>query len=186
VPVQRKRQHHRRAARRSTTPIPRAAPDGPITSSSSSPQPIRTVEQQQQQEAEHLAPPSDPPTSVGAPSNGGSGTSAPAPDSDPLGPTMQLSVSVLTAISQVNEEEWDAVAFSGGEVNPFVSWRFLHILEASGSAVCRLGWLGLARLSCGGVEFSVEFSGCCCCRLLAAGCWLLLLLTKATRDTQCP
>jgi predicted N-acyltransferase len=48
---------------------------------------------------------------------------------------MQLSVAVVSAIDQVGQAEWDAVAFSGGEVNPFVSWRFLHILEASGSAV---------------------------------------------------
>jgi predicted N-acyltransferase len=49
--------------------------------------------------------------------------------------TMQLSVSVVTAIEQVAQEEWDAVACSGGEVNPFVTWKFLWILEASGSAV---------------------------------------------------
>ena len=36
---------------------------------------------------------------------------------------------------QVGQEEWDELATSGGEVNPFLLWSFLHALEASGSAV---------------------------------------------------
>ncbi|GBF90454.1 hypothetical protein Rsub_03450 [Raphidocelis subcapitata] len=66
--------------------------------------------------------------------------SAATADAAPDAASLRLTASVLTGIDQVNEEEWDAVACGGGEVNPFVSWRFLWILEASGSAVPEAGW----------------------------------------------
>jgi predicted N-acyltransferase len=42
--------------------------------------------------------------------------------------------------AQVAQQEWDALVSSQPEVVPFMKWSFLHILEASGSAVCAQMW----------------------------------------------
>lgn len=50
-----------------------------------------------------------------------------------------LAVKVLSSLSQVTAEDWDACA---GSANPFVSHAFLSALEESGSATAETGWLG--------------------------------------------
>ncbi len=50
-------------------------------------------------------------------------------------PDLQLVAEVVSSINSVGQEEWDACATGGGEVNPFLLWTFLHCLEESGSAV---------------------------------------------------
>lgn len=45
--------------------------------------------------------------------------------------------SILTNISEVSEDAWDALCPSG---HPFLSWRFLHALEVSGCASEETGW----------------------------------------------
>src|SRR5262245_14726778 len=52
----------------------------------------------------------------------------------PAGTTIR----VLDAISAVNAADWDALVPLTGR--PFLSWHFLHTLEASGSAVPARGW----------------------------------------------
>lgn len=47
----------------------------------------------------------------------------------------------MSSIDKVDREQWDRVATSGGEVNPFLLWDFLSALEASQSAVLKKGWL---------------------------------------------
>jgi len=49
-----------------------------------------------------------------------------------------LSLSLHPAIGEVDPAEWDACA---GADNPFVSHAFLSVLEDSGSANARTGWL---------------------------------------------
>ena len=49
-----------------------------------------------------------------------------------------LSLSVLKAIDEVPQAEWDACARTH---NPFVSWAFLHALEASESCHPEEGWM---------------------------------------------
>jgi len=46
---------------------------------------------------------------------------------------------ILTQISEVSEREWDAHLPEGS--HPFLSWRFLHALEASGCATDETGWI---------------------------------------------
>lgn len=41
---------------------------------------------------------------------------------------------------QVPQEDWDELVIAQEEVNPFLKWNFLHILEASGSAVSLTDW----------------------------------------------
>lgn len=50
-----------------------------------------------------------------------------------------LAVKVLSSLSQVAAEDWDACA---GSANPFLSHAFLSALEDSGSATAETGWLG--------------------------------------------
>lgn len=50
-------------------------------------------------------------------------------------PDLQLVAEVVSSINSVGQQEWDACAIGGGEVNPFLLWTFLHCLEESGSAV---------------------------------------------------
>jgi hypothetical protein len=54
--------------------------------------------------------------------------------------SMRITATVVSSIDQVPQSEWDALANADGEANPFVSWTFLHILEASGSAAPETGW----------------------------------------------
>ncbi|PNH03999.1 hypothetical protein TSOC_009896 [Tetrabaena socialis] len=54
--------------------------------------------------------------------------------------TSTLDVRVVSSISKVSREEWDAVV-SDAEVNPFLLHDFLLALEDSGSAAPRAGWL---------------------------------------------
>jgi hypothetical protein len=75
------------------------------------------------------------------------------------GEPLKLTVSLASGMQFIGQEEWDACATGGGEVNPFVLHDFLHVLEASGSAVREEGWLGqhlVVRRSDGG-----ELLGCC-------------------------
>eukprot|EP00775_Hariotina_reticulata_P008893 gene8893-9070_t len=53
---------------------------------------------------------------------------------------LQLRVQVITSMEQVPQHEWDALVFSQPEVVPFMKWSFLHIMEASRSAVAEEGW----------------------------------------------
>ncbi len=50
----------------------------------------------------------------------------------------EISVKVLTKISDIPAEEWDACA---GTTNPFVRHAFLNALEESGSVTDKTGWL---------------------------------------------
>lgn len=62
----------------------------------------------------------------------------PTDDASPPPPaevSLDLEAEVVTSISKVDQEAWDACATSGGSINPFVLWSFLHALEESGSAV---------------------------------------------------
>eukprot|EP00879_Flechtneria_rotunda_P004472 GHRR01004726.1.p1 GENE.GHRR01004726.1~~GHRR01004726.1.p1 ORF type:complete len:470 (+),score=138.13 GHRR01004726.1:91-1500(+) len=54
--------------------------------------------------------------------------------------TLQLQAQVVRSIDEVPRHEWDALVTSQPEINPFLKWSFLHILEASGSAVPEEGW----------------------------------------------
>ncbi|NQV56335.1 MAG: N-acetyltransferase [Rhodospirillales bacterium] len=49
----------------------------------------------------------------------------------------EISIKVLTRISEVSAEEWNACA---GESNPFVRYAFLNALEESGSVCAETGW----------------------------------------------
>jgi predicted N-acyltransferase len=51
---------------------------------------------------------------------------------------MRFDVRVLSSISEIAPEQWDAVA--GARAVPFVRWGWLHALEASKSAVPARGW----------------------------------------------
>ena len=51
---------------------------------------------------------------------------------------MPLSATILPRIADVSESEWDALVPSGS--HPFLTHRFLHALEASGSATAATGW----------------------------------------------
>lgn len=50
---------------------------------------------------------------------------------------MNYSARILTRISEIDQQDWDALA---GPTNPFLSWRFLNALEESGCAVEDTGW----------------------------------------------
>ncbi len=56
----------------------------------------------------------------------------------------QISIDVLTSLSQIEAAEWDACACPEGETgrprDPFTTHRFLHALEASGSVGPGTGW----------------------------------------------
>lgn len=63
-------------------------------------------------------------------------------------------------ILQVSQQDWDSLVTAQEEVNPFLKWTFLHILEASGSAVRPSGqfsafsartWLDACRV--GSIKF---------------------------------
>lgn len=49
-----------------------------------------------------------------------------------------FSAKILTRISEVSEQAWDALP--GVQGHPFLSWRFLNALEESGCAVEETGW----------------------------------------------
>src|SRR5262249_22949889 len=65
-------------------------------------------------------------------------------------PETALRLRVIPAIAEVAPKSWDACANPGGPVgeplsqelpyNPFISYDFLHALEASDSATARTGW----------------------------------------------
>lgn len=75
--------------------------------------------------------------------------------SEPLG----LTVGLASGMEHVGQEEWDACAASGAEINPFVLHSFLHTLERSGSAVRDEGWLPQHMLVRHGN--TGELLGCC-------------------------
>ncbi len=56
----------------------------------------------------------------------------------------QISIDVLTSLSQIEAAEWDSCACPEGETgrprDPFTTHRFLHALEASGSVGPGTGW----------------------------------------------
>jgi len=52
--------------------------------------------------------------------------------------TTTLTMSLLAAIKDIDPADWDACA---GDNNPFVSHAFLSVVEDSGSATSRTGWL---------------------------------------------
>lgn len=49
-----------------------------------------------------------------------------------------LEIRVLSRVSDVTREQWDALVPDSGR--PFVSWDFLDVLEKSGSAIPERGW----------------------------------------------
>lgn len=56
-----------------------------------------------------------------------------------------IEISVLTSLSEISPEVWDACAcpetMDGGRpIDPFTTYRFLHALEASGSVGAGTGW----------------------------------------------
>lgn len=107
-----------------------SAPAAAADAAPSAPEQQQLQQQKQQQQPRAAA---EAPAAATAPAPAG----APAPNNQPGSDEskMQLTASVISSIDQVSQEEWDAVACGGGEVNPFVTWKFLWILEASGSAV---------------------------------------------------
>ena len=54
----------------------------------------------------------------------------------------QITIDVLTSLSQIEESDWDACACPEGSPprDPFTTYRFLHALEASGSVGPGTGW----------------------------------------------
>lgn len=50
---------------------------------------------------------------------------------------MNYTARILSRISEVREQDWDALA---GAANPFLSWRFLTALEESACATEETGW----------------------------------------------
>ncbi|HZA15106.1 MAG TPA: GNAT family N-acetyltransferase [Myxococcaceae bacterium] len=70
---------------------------------------------------------------------------------------MRFQVRVLSSISDVAPEEWDAVA--GARAVPFIRWGWLHALEASNSAVAARGWEA-AHLTCWRAERLVAAAPC--------------------------
>nr|GMD83037.1 Monocarboxylate transporter 12 like [Ipomoea batatas] len=63
-------------------------------------------------------------------------------DSENLG--KKISVSVVSSISEVSPEEWDACSLDATgpeQFNPFLTHAFLSSLEESGSAVKKTGWI---------------------------------------------
>ena len=68
-------------------------------------------------------------------------------------------MSLSTGMEYIGEEEWDACATSGREVNPFLLHAFLELAESSGCAVRDKGWLPQHVLVRNGV--SGELLGCC-------------------------
>jgi hypothetical protein len=52
-----------------------------------------------------------------------------------------LTIKSLSSLNEVDKSAWDAVANPVGEpVDPFLTWNFLHALEASGCAAIETGW----------------------------------------------
>ncbi|MFY0619776.1 GNAT family N-acetyltransferase [Shimia sp.] len=51
----------------------------------------------------------------------------------------QITVEVHTSLKELSEEDWDACA-GGQSANPFITFRFLHALEKSGSIGVGTGW----------------------------------------------
>ncbi|GAA6181668.1 GNAT family N-acetyltransferase [Shimia sp. NS0008-38b] len=51
----------------------------------------------------------------------------------------QITVEVHTSLKELSEEDWDACA-AGQSANPFITFRFLHALEKSGSIGVGTGW----------------------------------------------
>ncbi|WP_420432067.1 GNAT family N-acetyltransferase [Hyphobacterium sp.] len=52
-----------------------------------------------------------------------------------------LSLRSIASLTEVDKPAWDAVANPAGEsFDPFLSWDFLHALEASGCATTKTGW----------------------------------------------
>lgn len=52
-----------------------------------------------------------------------------------------LSLRSIASLTQVDKPAWDAVANPAGDAfDPFLSWDFLHALEASGCATAETGW----------------------------------------------
>lgn len=84
----------------------------------------------------------------------GATTTAAAPP-----PPLNLRVQLSDSMAAIGQAEWDACALGGGEVNPFLSWDFLDVLEASGSAVKEQGWLPQHLLVRD--DASGELLGCC-------------------------
>lgn len=72
---------------------------------------------------------------------------------------LELTVGLASGMEHVGQEEWDACAASGAEINPFVLHSFLHTLERSGSAVRDEGWLPQHMLVRHG--HTGELLGCC-------------------------
>ena len=60
------------------------------------------------------------------------------PDTQATGPRREFRIEVLKSINDVNSEDWNAVACSSGEINPFVLHGFLQALEDSKSAVSQV------------------------------------------------
>ena len=50
---------------------------------------------------------------------------------------MKADTRIITDFSTINEREWDQLDHGD---NPFLSWAFLHALEASGSVAANTGW----------------------------------------------
>ena len=57
--------------------------------------------------------------------------------------TEAVRVQVVPAISEVDPADWNRCANPqcGPDYNPFVSWQFLHALEASGAVSAKTGWV---------------------------------------------
>ncbi|MCA1246327.1 GNAT family N-acetyltransferase [Massilia sp. MS-15] len=47
---------------------------------------------------------------------------------------------IVSTLSEIGQQAWDALLASQDNPNPFLSWAFLHALHASGSAAPETGW----------------------------------------------
>lgn len=73
-------------------------------------------------------------------SQGGNATGEAAGNEDSLD-AIELRIEVVSNISKIPAEDWNECARGSSEYTPFVSWEFLHALEASNSVVQTRGWL---------------------------------------------
>ena len=53
---------------------------------------------------------------------------------------MNYRTHIVSSLSEIGQPEWDALAAMQDQVNPFLSYAFLHALHESGSASADTGW----------------------------------------------
>ncbi|WP_417446224.1 GNAT family N-acetyltransferase [Kangiella sp.] len=51
-----------------------------------------------------------------------------------------LSITFVESLSSISSAEWLSLGFTAGSTNPFIDYRFLQVLEESGSITAEKGW----------------------------------------------